>query len=71
MVSSLRGILTLYSHLKTIRAELLKVKVRKKSDIQDVHKVEGIKQALAELDKFNENWAAEARLRNEPVVKVK
>jgi hypothetical protein len=58
MNSSLDNLRTLYGHLKTIRAELLKVKVKRKSDVKNIHKRKGIKQSLNKLSKFNDEWVA-------------
>ena len=58
VTSSLENLRALYGHLKTIRAELLKVQVRRKSDIKNIHKRKGIKQSLNKLSKFNDEWVA-------------
>jgi len=58
MSSSLDNLRTFYGHLKTIRAELLKVQVGRKSDIKNIHKRKGIKQSLNKLSKFNDEWVA-------------
>ena len=65
MSSTLEDIRTLYFHLKTIRAELLKVKVKRKSDIRNIHKRKGIKQSLNKLSKFNDEWVAKTVERDE------
>ena len=64
MTSSLGNLRTLYSHLKMIRAELLKVKVKRKSDIKNIHKRKGIKQSLNKLSKFNDEWVVKTNERD-------
>jgi hypothetical protein len=57
----------LYDQLKTIRTELLKVKIRKKSDIKKVQNQEEIKQALVELRKIGIEWIAKSMELDQPI----
>src|SRR6266498_3682942 len=58
ITSAAHHLRNLYTHLRTIRAELLKVEVKQKSDINNVPNRPGIKQALTDLVKFNDEWLA-------------
>jgi len=65
MISSLNQIRNLYGHLRTIRTELLKVKVKQKSDIEDVSNRPDIKQALDQLRQFTAEWQAKTEERDQ------
>lgn len=71
LASALHHLRNLYAHLKTIRTELLKVKVKQKSDIKDVLNRPGIKQALSDLAKFNDEWEAKSTERDQLIAQGK
>jgi hypothetical protein len=67
IASAIQQLRNLYGHLRTIRAELLKVEIKQKSDIKDIHKRPSIKQVLAQLDESNTEWLAKTIERDQAI----
>lgn len=47
---------TAYKHLASLRVELLKIRVKRKSDIYSVHQNERIQSILRKIDESNQTW---------------
>lgn len=45
---------TAYEHLASFRAQLLKIRVKRKSDIYSVHENDGIQAILKQIDQSNQ-----------------